>query len=110
MPTFRVPLYRQVYTYDHTTLAVEAATEAEAVAIALAQANDPERDEPEHYNIVSDCDDWQRNDVQPIAMEPEPCRWFALCTNSATATEAHPILGAVPICKRCKALATAHAE
>jgi hypothetical protein len=29
------------------------------------------------------------------------CNWFALCTNDATTTEPHPILGDVPICARC---------
>lgn len=29
------------------------------------------------------------------------CEWFAGCGNKATKTEAHPILGAVPICDRC---------
>ncbi|AYR01207.1 hypothetical protein SEA_SCARLETT_40 [Mycobacterium phage Scarlett] len=31
------------------------------------------------------------------------CEWFALCDHEATSTEAHPILGEVPICDRCKA-------
>ena len=31
------------------------------------------------------------------------CAWFALCVRRATATRAHPILGAVPICTRCDA-------
>jgi len=31
------------------------------------------------------------------------CEWFALCTNPATKTRPHPILGAVPICDRCDA-------
>lgn len=30
------------------------------------------------------------------------CEWFLLCTNEATTTESHPILGDVPICDRCK--------
>jgi hypothetical protein len=34
---------------------------------------------------------------------PAKCKWFALCDNPATATAAHPILGAVPICARCAA-------
>lgn len=29
------------------------------------------------------------------------CEWFALCTNAATKTRPHPILGDVPICDRC---------
>lgn len=31
------------------------------------------------------------------------CEWFALCENVAVTAEAHPILGSVPICERCKA-------
>lgn len=31
------------------------------------------------------------------------CAWFALCTNEATGTLAHPGLGDVPICDRCRA-------
>lgn len=34
---------------------------------------------------------------------PTVCAWFALCTNAATGTEPHPILGDVPICDRCAA-------
>ena len=30
-----------------------------------------------------------------------PCQWFALCTNPAAGTVAHPILGSVPTCQRC---------
>ena len=30
------------------------------------------------------------------------CQWFLLCNNKATTTLEHSILGAVPICKRCK--------
>lgn len=63
MPKFRIPLYRQVYTYDHALVEVEAATEAEAVALAIAQANDPEREEPAHYNSFADCDHWSRNEL-----------------------------------------------
>jgi len=33
---------------------------------------------------------------------PAECRWFALCENLATTTQAHPVLGDVPICQRCK--------
>lgn len=29
------------------------------------------------------------------------CEWFLLCTNRANGTVKHPILGAVPTCKRC---------
>jgi hypothetical protein len=31
------------------------------------------------------------------------CQWFVTCDHPATTTEPHPILGAVPICDRCKA-------
>lgn len=31
------------------------------------------------------------------------CAWFALCDNTATALEPHPVLGPVPICNRCAA-------
>lgn len=34
------------------------------------------------------------------------CQWFALCPNKATGTIRHPILGDVPICDRCRKLAT----
>lgn len=30
------------------------------------------------------------------------CQWFLNCKNNATTTMSHPILGDVPICKRCK--------
>lgn len=30
------------------------------------------------------------------------CQWFLKCTNNATTTMQHPILGKVPICKQCK--------
>jgi hypothetical protein len=36
------------------------------------------------------------------AMEAAPCMWFALCDHQAVTTEAHPVLGDVPICTRCK--------
>lgn len=29
------------------------------------------------------------------------CQWFARCTRIATHTRKHPVLGDVPICKRC---------
>lgn len=31
-----------------------------------------------------------------------PCMWFAGCRNAAVTTQAHPVLGDVPICQRCK--------
>jgi hypothetical protein len=30
------------------------------------------------------------------------CQWFALCEYEAVAKQTHPILGQVPICKRCQ--------
>lgn len=29
------------------------------------------------------------------------CQWFAMCGNPATYVQLHPVLGRVPICKRC---------
>lgn len=34
------------------------------------------------------------------------CMWFAGCTNPATGTTPHPILGDVPTCVRCHKFAT----
>lgn len=40
------------------------------------------------------------------ARRPAPrCQWFLLCTNPATGTTPHPILGDVPTCARCDAFA-----
>jgi hypothetical protein len=33
------------------------------------------------------------------------CQWFLRCTNEATGTTPHPILGEVPTCDRCAAFA-----
>lgn len=30
------------------------------------------------------------------------CQWFMMCNRKATTTMSHPILGDVPICKKCK--------
>jgi hypothetical protein len=35
-------------------------------------------------------------------MSEELCEWFALCDHQATGTLDHPVLGAVPICDRCR--------
>jgi hypothetical protein len=34
---------------------------------------------------------------------PMTCEWFALCGNPATVLVAHPGLGDVPVCERCRA-------
>jgi len=34
------------------------------------------------------------------------CEWFLLCTNQATGTAPHPVLGPVPTCDRCRERAT----
>lgn len=39
------------------------------------------------------------------APAPARCQWFALCENEATGTTPHPVLGDVPTCPRCAALA-----
>ena len=31
----------------------------------------------------------------------QQCEWFARCTEEADGIVAHPVLGAVPTCKRC---------
>lgn len=36
-----------------------------------------------------------------MTTETTICKWFLLCENEATTTRSHPILGDVPICKRC---------
>ena len=34
------------------------------------------------------------------------CEWFLLCTNPATGSTPHPVLGKVPTCDRCHQFAT----
>ncbi len=31
----------------------------------------------------------------------DQCKWFLLCTNPATTSLSHPILGGVPTCQSC---------
>lgn len=38
------------------------------------------------------------------------CQWFVRCVRKATGTLAHPILGDVPICDRCRRLAEEESE
>jgi len=38
--------------------------------------------------------------------QTQRCEWFLLCTNPATGTTPHPILGDVPTCDRCHKFAT----
>jgi hypothetical protein len=38
------------------------------------------------------------DDPKPVTV----CEWFALCDHEATGTMSHPVLGAVPICDRCR--------
>ena len=42
---------------------------------------------------------WDRDNHEPE--EPEFCQWFVKCINQAVGVVPHPILGDVPICKRC---------
>lgn len=37
--------------------------------------------------------------------EAPTCQWFARCDRPATGTTAHPILGQVPTCDRCRRFA-----
>lgn len=37
--------------------------------------------------------------------QPTRCEWFALGENDATHDEPHPVLGSVPCCDRCAAVA-----
>jgi hypothetical protein len=37
--------------------------------------------------------------------ERQLCEWFALCRNTAEGVRPHPVLGEVPICKRCDKIA-----
>jgi hypothetical protein len=41
--------------------------------------------------------------------KPATCQWFLRCSQPATGTSPHPILGAVPTCARCAHFA-AHGE
>lgn len=43
---------------------------------------------------------WEDSEGLPTTLVE--CQWFALCDNPAMTTLAHPVLGDVPICNRCK--------
>ena len=36
-----------------------------------------------------------------IEVDAPPCAWWLNCANDAETVEPHPILGDVPICRRC---------
>lgn len=52
---------------------------------------------------------WQARKPQGVTFvaDAEPCRWFLACDRPATGSVAHPILGDVPTCDRCRGLAGA---
>lgn len=37
-----------------------------------------------------------------VEVQVAVCGWFAMCGEFATGYQAHPVLGEVPICDRCK--------
>ena len=47
------------------------------------------------------CEDINQQCASPRCVN-RTCQWYLLCTNPATQTRSHPILGAVPICDRCQ--------
>jgi hypothetical protein len=47
--------------------------------------------------------DVHADDLEAAAEAAARCQWFLLCEGAATTTEAHPTLGAVPICAKCAA-------
>ena len=75
-----------------------------------AASIDPSTPTPREATNMNDFTDSRYADnayAWQVARENEDatpmCEWFALCTNAATGTTAHPVLGDVPICDRCKA-------
>jgi hypothetical protein len=70
---------------------------------ATAEAISPGHiEEPEHMTKRK-----PKTRLETIApgMKPkaaDKCQWFLLCTNPATGTIRHPILGEVKICDRCR--------
>lgn len=53
-----------------------------------------------HHNEV-DCSHLPVEEQCPACVPL--CQWWAMCDQPATHTLAHPVLGQVPICDRCRA-------
>jgi hypothetical protein len=45
--------------------------------------------------------------AEVVEVEAMTCEWFARCGQPAVALQPHPVLGQVPACARCEALANA---